>query len=260
MVRPAGTASSLSRLPVTAFSVLVAATVAAFFITQHLKVTTPFLAGFPRPVPPVVDPVHGKSCGSVSHARMSISFYLLHQADDVDVSVVDARGAIVRTLASGVHMVIKRRAFFTWNGREDNGSFAPDGTYFVRVALIHQGRTVTISGPAGPESFKIQTTVPMPRITSVTPRLLTYGARAAVTIRYAGNETRSAKILIYRLGARGRAQLVKSFVTPWHRQSAVWDGLIRKRPAPRGAYRIAVQVIDGACNTGTSAPAALAVH
>ena len=37
-----------------AFGALVAATVAAFFITQHLKVSTPLLAGFPRPVPGVI--------------------------------------------------------------------------------------------------------------------------------------------------------------------------------------------------------------
>ena len=148
----------MRRLSVAAFSVLVAATVAAFFIAQHLKVATPLLAGYPRPVPPVINPVAGRTCGGVNHRTMRISFYLLHRADDVDVDVVDSDGAIVRTLASDLHMTIKKRVFFVWNGRADNGSIAPDGTYYVRVALIHQGRTVTISGPSGPESFKIKTT------------------------------------------------------------------------------------------------------
>ena len=40
----------MSRLPTGAFAVLVAATIAAFFITQHLKVTTPLIQGFPRPI------------------------------------------------------------------------------------------------------------------------------------------------------------------------------------------------------------------
>jgi hypothetical protein len=242
----------LRRLPVAAFSVLVAATVAAFFIAQHLKVTTPLLAGFPRPVPPVINPIHGKTCGGVDHRTMRISFYLLHRADDVDVDVVDSDGGIVRTLASGRHMAIKRRACYVWNGREDNGSFAPDGTYYVRVALIHQGRTVTISGPTGPLSFKVKTTAPSPRITSVLPRTIPGGGAARVTIRYTGNETRSGTILIYRVRAHGRANLVKSFVTPWHRQSVRWDGLIDQRPAPAGPYLIAFQVTDAACNTATS--------
>src|SRR5437588_6555111 len=176
----------LNRLPMVTFSVLVAATVAAFFIAQHLKVTTPLLAGYPRPVPPVINPVAGRTCGGVNHRTMRISFYLLHRADDVDVDVVDSDGAIVRTLASDLHMTIKKRVFFVWNGRADNGSIAPDGTYYVRVALIHQGRTVTISGPSGPQSFKIKTAAPAPRITSVAPRVVPGGSSARITIHYAG--------------------------------------------------------------------------
>ena len=34
----------MTRLSTGAFAVLVAATIAAFFLTQHLKVTTPLLA------------------------------------------------------------------------------------------------------------------------------------------------------------------------------------------------------------------------
>ena len=253
----------MSRLPVAAFSVLVAATVAAFFITQHLKVATPLIAGFPRPVPAVINPVDGKTCGGVDHRTMRISFYLLHRSDDVDVYVVDRGGAIVRTLASGLYMRGGQhpvRKFFVWNGREDNGMLAPEGPYYVRVALIHQGRTVTISDASGPVPVRIKILPPAPRIVSVTPRGLAYGASATVTIRYVGNETRSGTILIYRIGARGKANLVKGFLTRWHRQSAVWDGLIQQRPAPRGAYRIALRVTDVTCDTGTSAPVALAVR
>jgi len=242
----------VNRLPVAAFAVLVAATVAAFFITQHLKVTTPLVAGFPRPVPLVINPVDGTTCGGVNHRQMRISFYLLHSADDVDVYVVNSGGSIVRTLASGVHMQIKKRVVFTWNGREDDGSLAPDGVYYVRLELIHQDRSVTISGPSGPEGFKIKTTFPMPRITSVTPRAIASGTSSSVTIRYTGNETRSGTILLYRVRANGKAALVKRFVTPWHGQRAVWDGLIHKRPAAPGQYQVALQVSDAACNTAIS--------
>jgi hypothetical protein len=245
-------ASRMSRLPVAAFSALVAATVAAFFITQHLKVTTPLIAGTPRPVPPVINPIDGTTCGGVDHRRMRISFYVLHRADDVDVYVVSANGSIVRTLASGVHMAIRKRMLFVWNGRDDNGSYAPDGTYYVRVALIHQGRTLTIAGASGPEPFKVKTVAPTPRITSVAPHVVPGGAKTRITIRYTGNETRSGTLLIYRVGARGKANLVKSFITPWYSDSVIWDGLIRGGPAPPGSYLIALQVSDAACNTGTS--------
>ena len=51
----------MSRLQVGAFSALVVATVAAFFIAQHLKVTTPLLQGSPAPVPAAFDPLYGFS-------------------------------------------------------------------------------------------------------------------------------------------------------------------------------------------------------
>ena len=140
----------MSRLTTSAFAVLVAATIGAFFVTQHLKVTTPLLAGTPRPVPGVIDPLHGVPCVQGRNSgSTTISFYLLHRADTVVVSVVSAdTGSIVRTVADGRHMrkgVRNPDGVFRWDGREDNGQVAPDGTYYFRVALIHQGRTINLS-------------------------------------------------------------------------------------------------------------------
>ena len=52
-----GSLEVVTRLPTCAFAVLVAATIAAFFVTQHLKVTTPLIRGSPAPVPAVIDPL-----------------------------------------------------------------------------------------------------------------------------------------------------------------------------------------------------------
>ena len=49
-------------------------------------------------------------------------------------------------MQGGSHPV---RRGFTWDGRTANGAVAPDGTYYIRVALIHQGRSVLISNNAG---------------------------------------------------------------------------------------------------------------
>jgi FlgD Ig-like domain/N,N-dimethylformamidase beta subunit-like, C-terminal len=243
----------LRRLPQMAFAALVAATVAAFFITQHLKVSTPLIAGSPRPVPAVINPLDGTVCGGVNHRRMRISFYLLHRSDDVDVYVVDQSGTIVRTLASGVHMrggAHPVRSLFVWNGREDDGRFAPDGTYYVRVALIHQGRTVTISDPSGPVPVKVKKSPPTPVVKSVVPHLIPAASRMSVTITYAGNEHRGGTVRVYRTDVPGKPRLVKSFLTPWTGQQAVWDGVIDKRPAPAGTYMVGLDVTDAACNTG----------
>lgn len=243
----------MRRLPLIAFAGLVGATVAAFFITQHLKVTTPLIAGAPRPAPSVINPLNGKRCGGVDHRMMKISFYLLRRADDVDVYVVNQTGAIVATLATNRHMRRGVRipdGVFTWNGFEDDGRIAPDGIYYVRVALIHQGRTVTISDNRGPEPVKVRTAPPAPRVTAALPHLIPQSGRRAVSIRYAGNEDRGGTVRIYRTDLPGRPRLVKSFLTPWRGQTATWDGLIARRPAPAGVYLIGLDVTDAACNTG----------
>ncbi len=237
------------RLSIAAFAALVLASIAAFFVTQHLKVTTPLIQGAPRPVPGVINPLHAVRCGKFNSGSTTITFYLQHRSDDVIVSVVDSQGGVVRTVADGRHMrkdVRHPDGVFHWNGRLADGSVAPDGTYHFQVTLIHQNRTI----PLNNVPVKVKTVPPHPVITSIQPRVITApGTR--VTIRYRGNEGRGGTILLYRLGLSGRPQLIKSFLTPWNGQSAVWDGTVRQgRPAPAGTYLIALEVTDAACNTG----------
>src|SRR5581483_7175254 len=98
-----GGGEAMKRGAIAAFGALIAATIAAFFVTQHLKVSTPLIAGFPHPDPGAINP-YGARCDGEDRSRMRISFYLLHRSDDVEVFVVDESGAIVRTLAVGRHM------------------------------------------------------------------------------------------------------------------------------------------------------------
>jgi hypothetical protein len=235
----------VSRLPFLAFGALVAATVAAFFVTQHLKVSTPLIAGAPKPDPATISPYESGCGGRYRYARFS--FYLLHRADDVAVYVVDQSGTIVRTVASGRHMrrgVRKPDGEFRWDGREDSGAVAPDGTYHLRIALLHQGRTVELTKPV-----VVETVPPHPVLTSVTPSLIPAGG-APVKIQYRGNEHRGGTIRIYRTDLPGGPRLVTSFVTPRNGSSSTWDGLIRGRPAPAGTYLVGLDVTDKACNTG----------
>lgn len=246
-----------------AFGALVVATVAAFFITQHLKVSTPLIAGTPAPAPAVINPVSGVSCYQpatrryVDHRQMKISFYLLNRSDTVDVYVVDRTGKTVATLASGRYMqggTHPVRALFTWNGRESNGLLAPDGRYYIKVRLTGQRRTVTISNDSGPESVTIKTVPPQPVVTGVAPRLISRTAPKPVKISYAGNENRGATVIIYRIQRHGRLRAAKSFLTAWKGQTATWDGLIGERPAPPGRYLVGLQVSDAACNVGSFPP------
>ena len=237
-----------TRLSTVAFGVLVAATIAAFFVTQHLKVTTPLIQGSPRPVPGVINPVHAVPCLGRNTGSTTISFYLQHRSDDVDVYVVNSDGTIVHTVASGRHMrkdVRNPDGVFHWDGSLADGQVAPDGTYYFRVALLHQGRTIDLTSVP----VKVKTVPPRPVILSVSPSVIQSGSSGvSVTIRYAGNENRLATVLIYRLDEPGGPRLVKSFLTGGN--TAVWDGRIRQRPAPAGTYLVGLEVTDAACNTG----------
>lgn len=238
----------MRRLSSVAFATLAAATVAAFFITQHLKVSTPLIAGFPRPDPAAINPVDGRVCAGRDHAFTRISFYLLNRADNVDVEVIsDQSGDIVATVASNHHMrkgVRKPDGEFSWNGREADGKVAPDGTYYFRVVLRNQGRTVDLSNTP----VKVITVPPRPVVTSVSPSLSTGGA--PVTIHYSGDTGKGATVLLYRTDLPGKPRLVKSFGTG-SSDRAVWNGRIDGRPAPAGTYLVALRVTDAACNTGT---------
>ena len=52
----------MKRVPVAAFVALAIVTAAAFFFIQHLKVSTPLIAGDPSPHPATINPVSGGVC------------------------------------------------------------------------------------------------------------------------------------------------------------------------------------------------------
>jgi hypothetical protein len=262
------------RLPPIAFGVLVAATVAAFFVTQHLKVATPFLQGAPAPLPAAFDPVSGvrgqgepRACWSrpakgavsrpVDYRSTYTTFYLQHQSGHVAVYIVNASGDVVRTIASDYDFprtyVRNPPSAFRWNGRDDDGLLAPEGTYYYRVVLIGRGRTVTIEKPV-----RVITTPPRPVVTRVSPSLISPVASGAAptparaVIRYdAGAYAKSAQAIVFRTDLPGPPRQVFSFGVAAHGHRAVWNGLIRGRRAPAGTYLIGLHVLDQACQSGS---------
>ncbi|MGH2857131.1 MAG: hypothetical protein ACRDMJ_06560 [Solirubrobacteraceae bacterium] len=242
-----------------AFAALAAATVGAFFVVQHLKVTTPLINGFPAPFPRTIDPVAGGVCPvpnrngvlrPVSFRRMKVSFYLQGRADDVDVYVLGSDQATrVAQIGDGVHMRVKRRHTFIWNGRLPDGSVAPDGLYYLKVALIHQGRSFLISnqstGAVEPVTVLAH---PAPlRVTSLTPAALTEPSTGRVTIHYTGGEGLRPHVLIYRLRPGLKPALVKHYSATSRAGTSVWDGRLHDIPAPNGTYLIALTLTNRAC-------------
>lgn len=241
-----------------AFVALVIATVAAFFVVQHLKVTTPLVAGTPIPFPGTINPVSGRTCVArtprgtlqpVDFRRMQVSFYLVNRADDVDVEIVDGDGEVVDTLpGSGRYLRTLTRRSFTWNGRVNGGRVAPDGVYTVEVTLEQQARSYTISNPGTgkPDTVTVQTRPPDLRVTGVSPATLTAGGR--LTISYTGNDGLRPRVVIYRLAPGGGAVQVKSYAATTIAGSSVWDGTIGGAAATPGTYLIGLALTDRTCN------------
>jgi flagellar hook assembly protein FlgD len=253
----------VSRAPVAAFVALVIATVGAFFVTQHLKVSTPLVQGKPAPVPSIINPVYASVCRRrngkgqmvfTNYRRMHISFYLQNRSDNVTVQIVSHTGTPARTIANNVFMRASppRRHTFTWNGRLADGSIAPAGIYYVKVSLLHQGRSLIISNATANLPVTVETTRPQPRVTAVTPATFPAGSSAPLTIHYTGTGTLRPRILIFRIAGAGLRQ-VKSYAATTKSGVSTWDGtLAAGRRAPPGRYLVAVRLTDKACTTGTS--------
>ena len=90
---------------------------------------------------------------------MRISFYLLNRSDDVDVDIVDPGGAVVASIASGVtcRVAATRSAAAFMERPHVERPRGPDGIYYIRVSLIHQGRSVLISNNAGTLPVTVET-------------------------------------------------------------------------------------------------------
>jgi flagellar hook assembly protein FlgD len=253
----------VSRAPVAAFVALAIATVAAFFVTQHLKVSTPLIQGRPAPVPATINPVYGRVCARrtakggirlVSYKRMHISFYLQNRSDNVTVQIVDRDGTPVRTIANNVFMRAEppKRHSFTWNGRRADGSIVPAGIYYIKVLLLHQGRSLIISNSTAALPVTVETTRPQVRVSSVTPATISGGSPTPVTIRYTGTGAIRPRILIVRITG-GRPKQVKNFAATTRAGSSTWDGTLRGgKPAPPGTYVVGVQFTDKACTMSRS--------
>lgn len=237
----------MRRLGTLAFAGLAAATVAAFFIAQHLKVSDPLISGYPHTSPPVIAPTAAGCGGRFRVTRLS--FYLQHRADNVEVSIIDARGAVVRTITRRRHMARNVRSLFTWDGRTDRDAIAVDGTYTWRIVLLGQGRSIQIATPV-----TVRDAPPQPRVTSVRPPVLVQGSATTVVIDFTGVSSGDrVTAQIYRRGGRHRPRPVTAFLVSGH-DRAVWNGRVHGRAATPGTYLVGLTATDGACGTG-EAPA-----
>lgn len=228
------------------FALLVLATLGAFVVSQKLKSTPPLIMtpSFTSVFSPLT-----REPGKPRRGR--ISFWLVN-GDTVAVSIVDADGKIVRTLADGDKVPAKVRRRWYWDGRTADGKLAPDGRYRVRVALIHQGRTADLPDV----TIALDTTPPRPRVVSVAPEgpsgpaFLPQRGVDGVTAAIRGTEGRAARLQVWRTDVRP-ARIVEQVDIAGRRSEVTWDGTVGGRPAPAGTYLLGLLVADRSGNRAT---------
>ena len=233
----------MTRLARIAFGLLVLATLGAFVVTQKLKSSPPLVVR-----PHIFSVFSPTPDARVQRAR--ISFWIVN-GDDVSVLIVDDEGRIVSRLVDGRYLPKRKRIVLFWNGRDESGAVVPDGGYRVRVALIHQGRTIDLQ-----QAIHVDTKPPRPLVTDVEPHagdgpaFLPQHGVDAVTVHIRGTEGRRARVLIYRTDVTP-ARRVGQITVPAGKRTVAWDGTLGGAMAPPGTYLMGLLVADRSGNAGT---------
>ena len=207
---------------------LLVATSAAFAITEHLKLEkSPIsVTGISRLFSPVCD------CPT---NRATVGIRLRHTGH-VTVTIVDAAGNEVATIAPDVLMQAHQERDFPWDGRTDSGSLVPDGFYYPWVRL--QRRTYRFIN-----KIRVDTVPPKVTAAARVKRKPTFfaGRGRSVAIRYALSE--KAHALVY---FRGR-QIILGRQT--RQDSKIkWSGKVDFRRLPAGRYVLSIGAVDLAGN------------
>jgi FlgD Ig-like domain len=215
---------------------LLAATAAAFALTQGLKLQKSPISGTQVPLR-VFSPV----CECDTDAA-PVSF-VLREADRVDVEIVDG-DLVVRTIEEG-RSYPRGRVTVEWDGRDDSGEVLPEGEYQPRVRLAGAHQTITMPNP-----IRIDVTPPAIQDVSVSPLVFSPdgdGRADRVVVRYRLNEEGRGMLFV-----NDRRRVYTRF--PRTEERMVWTGKLRGRAQRPGTYALQVGARDRAGNRAEQTP------
>jgi hypothetical protein len=227
--------SRLRRYAVTALILaLLVGTTTAFALTQALKLER-------SPITRArLDHVFSPTCGcrrSTAHLA-----FRLRSADTLDLVIVDADGAPVRTLAAAAQHA-RGLVSVRWDGRDDNGALVPDGAYRLRVHLADDRRTIVV-----PTRMRVDTQAPEVELVSVAPRRLSPD----------GDGIRDTAAIVFRSDERARPLVLVDGVRAFAGRrtgpgsgTLVWDGTAQGKPLPAERYLVSLEARDRAGNVST---------
>lgn len=216
---------------------LLGGTAAAFAVTQGLKIEpSPILA-------PRIAKVFSPTCDCAT--RLAAIQFKLRKPDRVRLEIVDGHGDVVRTLVAGERLR-RGTVHYTWNGRDDSGSFVGQGVYKPRVHLEAQHRTIDL-----PNEMRVDTTAP--HVVTLKPA----GKRAVPLSISPDGDGRADRITLdYELSERGHALLFvdgkRQIFTRGQKPagSITWNGKVDGVVAARGPHVLTVAGQDLAGNVG----------
>jgi hypothetical protein len=195
--------------------ILLAATAAAFVVTEDLKLEPDPLAR------PQIDATFSPVCRCDQEtARIA---FRLRRADVLTLTIADEKGQVVRTL-------LKQASFrpgthrFGWDGRDESGKIVPEGRYRTRVELQKLERVIEF-----PKAIAVDKTPPRIRVLEISRRLVSPdgdGRGDRITIRYRLTEPSHALLLVN--GKRRWLTSVRSGgAIPWRPRRLLRPGLER---------------------------------
>jgi len=210
---------------------LLIATAAAFAITERLKLVKSPIYG--TQVSKRLSPV----CGC-RHSKATISVILRH-GDDVTVTIVDARRDPVRILAVG-RPLPRGRAVWRWDGTNDRGGRAPDGSYRVQIHLVKAHRTILL-----PNRIALDTQ----------PPLVLHAATARAAFSPDGDGRSDVERITYEFDSPAHAVLYlngKKVLGPTRthqpKGAVTWRGRVDGATLPQGTYVLWLGGVDLAGN------------
>ena len=211
---------------------LLAATSAAFVVTEKLKLTRSPIIG------PTVAKVFSPIC-DCDTASADIRFRL-RTPDRVSVEIVDSGGDVVRELARD-RAQGRRFVTYVWDGHDDGGRVVDEGTYRPRIHLDRQRRTIVM-----PNRIRVDTTP---------PRVVSFTARPLVISPDGDGRSDRAKIR-YRVDERAVVELYVDGVRALRRLGTRtagtmdWFGTAGGEPLPEGLHTLRLVARDLAGNLG----------
>jgi hypothetical protein len=220
-------------------AVLLAATAVAFVVTEDLKLTPSPISGTrvcagPDASRPCTEKVFSPVCECTSD-RATISFRL-RQPDRVTVEIVRA-GEVVRELIR--EQPERADVEAVWDGRDEAGAVAREGSYLPRVRLLDDRKTITLPNP-----IEVDTTPPVLTLVSLKPRTISPdgdGRRDRLVARFKSDDPVSA--ILYVDGIRHTVQRGK------RTEGRIdWNGKRQGTGLREGVYELSLSARDRAGN------------